>query len=1023
MKSYFFRLYLLLFSWNIICVPVLLGSQPDPNNGLFFIANKMEVKIDGRLVEWQGQKPVYLNQKNQLRYKQDDWAGPTDCSAKFWLGWNDIGFIVAAETIDDSIAFPFSGSDVWGNDCIQFAVDVHDDNAPNFYQSDDREFVVTLVDSQAIVYEYTYTEHRKAGIRKYPAQVLVSGDTVRYEVVIPWQGLGIIGPFAGMHLGASVVFFDNDGQAPRGSLEWTVGITRKKFTLPFANILLFDPKINIVQAIPTQPFLSVNDTLTLWVYSRYYRRKVTHRLFENDETFFRHSTRVKARKWTKLIIPPKYLKWGRLTLDVNSTRISQRFDILVWSKQLITQQIDYLTQQVQVFKNLKTIDPAVSITVEYWVEWLEKKFASAVTNFDFFDVMNQAQKRIDQIPNFYMKKQVYYNREHRIVEQLYQSKREGKIRRYLLYLPSDFNRDKKYPLFMYLHNGRGNEEESARKMGNILSEYDLPVIGLFPRGYPDLGITHFGLAEIMDCLTDISKKYPVDKNKIYLSGEGSGGIEALLLAERFPDRFAAVSISFSKIDTSINVQNLKYLPVRIFGETKQDTENFYIVEKIQKIGGRARYSSLKHKDNVEIYSPDYFSWLLKQQRHQYPLKIEIRIKHLKPARTFWLEFISQENYSQPAFIEAVVDSNRLFVSTKNLLEFSILLDKLPASVQYPLRIIVNSRNRFVVSEKQVPKFTIYKDEKNWKQRKNPEISLKKYPSVTGPLSAIFDKPVKFVYSTKHKNSEFNKITFNLAKQASKRGRNNYLNKFLIADSVMEKQTVNSNIIAFGNAEANAYLKKLFPKLPMDVYENGLKFGNSYCDAEGCAGVYIFPNPQNPNYLILVGVAPDTTGLKNIYKTWDLNYNNIIYGYDFLTLKNGVEKNKYHDWIDFGNFDNNWSVPWFQPHFRKGPKYWHRDILVGLDANQLSLNSNWKGGGKANFTWKIYTRMEFKYLRKKFNWKNSFYCAFGQISVEENENWRAPEKSTDIIDFDSVLKLTLKTFIDPYVAISLDTQFR
>ena len=43
---------------------------------------------------------------------------------------------------------------------------------------------------------------------------------------------------------------------------------------------------------------------------------------------------------------------------------------------------------------------------------------------------------------------------------------------------------------------------------------------------------------------------------------------------------------------------------------------------------------------------------------------------------------------------------------------------------------------------------------------------------------------------------------------------------------MEKQTVNSNIIAFGNAEANAYLKKLFPKLPMDVYESGLKFGNS-----------------------------------------------------------------------------------------------------------------------------------------------------------------------------------------------------
>jgi len=412
-----------------IIIPIIIGSfvtaytqtLPDPNNGLFYIANKSNGQIDSSLSEWENQIPIYLNKANQAKYKHGDWKGSTDCSAKIWMGWNNEGFIIAAEVLDNHISFPFAGFDVWSNDCVQFALDNQDDNDANYYQPDDREFVISMVDSQAVVYEHSYTENRNSGYRDYPVQIGVAGDTIRYEVLIPWSGLGLIGPFAGMHIGASVVVFDNDGQNYRGWLEWTVGITRKKFTLPFGNVLLFDPNVNIVQAIPTQSFISENDSLFLWAYTRYYRKRVTYRLFEKDEIFFRDNVRMQARKWIKLTIPAKSIKWGQLTLELNSTRITQLFDISVWSKQLILEQIGYLSQQVQVFKNLKNIDPSASFIVEYWVELLHNKLSAAKTNFDFYEVMIQAQKRIDQIPNFYMKKQVYFDREHRIVETLYKS--------------------------------------------------------------------------------------------------------------------------------------------------------------------------------------------------------------------------------------------------------------------------------------------------------------------------------------------------------------------------------------------------------------------------------------------------------------------------------------------------------------------------------------------------------------------------------------------------------------------------
>ncbi len=1019
--------------FQIILFPIIVGSfvtsytqtLPDPNKGLFYIASKSNGQIDSSLHEWENQVPIYLNKPNQAKYKHGDWKGPSDCSAKIWMGWNNRGFILAAEVMDDSIAFPFAGFDIWSNDCVQIALDIQDDNDPNYYQPDDREFVISIVDSQAVIYEYTYTENRNSGYLDYPVQIVVTGNTIRYEALIPWNGLGLIGPFAGMHLGASVVVFDNDGGNYRGSLDWTVGVTRKKFTLPFANILLFDPNVNIVQAIPTQPFISENDSLVLWAFTRYYRKRVTYRLFEDDEIFYRENVRMRARKWIKLTIPAKAIKWGRLTLELNSTRITQLFDISVWSKQLILEQIGYLTQQVQIFNNLKNVDPSASFIVEYWVELLQNKLSAAKTNFDFYDVMIQAQKRIDQIPNFYMKKQVYYNREHRIVETLYKSEMEQKIRRYLLHLPSDFTNEKKYPVLVFIHDVRNNEEESARKIGNLLAEYDLPMIGVFPKSYPDLGVTYFGLEEIMDCLKDVSKKYPIDNNQIFLVGEGSAGQEVLLLAQNYPDRFAAVTTIFSKIDSSINTENLAHIPIWFFCEQKQVKENISFKNKIVKSGGKitlTNLSGLPNEDNADFFSLDYFSWLLNQRRVQSPLKIKFIIDHLKPSKVFWIKALSQKDYQFPSLIGAVLDSNQIFVSTENLTKFSIVTNALPAIIKFPLQVVIDLKDQFKVEDNNSNNMIFEKVGRKWKAKKQPVEALEKLPSVCGPLATIFEKPIKYVYSTIDENEKYNQLCYRLAKQSSQRGRTEFLNHLLVPDTVFAKQKINSNIITFGNTESNAYLKKITSKLPMQIIGEGIRFGHSISDIPGSAAIYIYPNPDNPNYLILVGIAPDTSGLKNIQKIWDLNYWNNIYRYDYIIVGGDVKRNQYQNWVDFGYFDNYWSVPWFSPHFKKGPKYWHTDISVGLDANQLSLNNNWKSGGKGNFTWKIYTRMEYKYQREKFNWKNSLYCAFGQISVQEDENWRAPEKSTDILDFDSVLKLTLKKFIDPYVAISLDTQF-
>lgn len=996
------------------------AHQPDPNSGLFYIAPKIRAQVDGVLNEWQEFTPVYLNTSIHAEYRKQDWRGTQDCSAKLWWGWSNQGLYLAAEVIDDSISAPFTGKKVWANDCIQFAIDPMDDNSQDMYQSDDREFVITRIDSTPVVYEFTFSEHRESGVCDYPAMVTISSDTIRYEVLIPWLELGISGAPGGMHIGASAVVFDNDGDDFRGWLEWTNGIATKKFTLPYANILLYDKRARMAQAIATQPFLAVSDTLSFWVHSRYWRQQISYRLLENNETLYRQS-RFIYKNWTKISIPHKYLKWGQLKLEVTSRKTQQLYDVAVWSKHHITEQIAYLAQQADVLKDIKDVEPTAHILVQHWVNWLQKRFSSAITDFDFYSVMIQAKKRIDQIPNFYMKRQVFYDREYRIVEKMYFSQSEKMDKRYLIFLPVDFDKNKKYPLFMFLHDRWETEEAMARRIAQALLLTDIPAIAIFPHEYSYLGTNQLTLINLAEHLQDAKKKFSIDEQKVFVFGEGMGGRNALCFACQHPDQVAALSIIHAELDTSVNVSNLRYTPIQLVSDVDADGKDALFIRKLEKNNVRVNHIQFPQKKN--IYSNSFFKWMLVRQKASNVRAVKLDVENACPNKVYWLEILAMDDYSYPGFIDAVWDCNKVFIETNNIAGFSLIKSKLPQGTTFPLSVMINQRAKFkIIDDDQ--KFVFYQQNNLWKKFQKDDAQLLKTRSITGPLSAIFKKNLQYVYSTASANSEFNHISYKIARETSKRGREYYLDHLVVADTTIANKPITSNLLIIGNEQSNYYLQKIATKLPITVGEDGsLRFGRALYFSEGNAAFYIYPNPENTDFMILIAMAADIAGLKNLKNVWNLDYSNHIFKYDYVVIDKQASGETYKRWIDYGYFDKNWEVQWFKPVFTGGPKRWHNNYLIGFDANQLSLNSNWKEGGKGNFTWKIYSRIESKYVRKRIEVLNTLYLAFGQISVQENEQWHAPEKSNDVIDFDSVIRLTMEKYIDPYFAISFDTQFQ
>lgn len=79
-----------------------------------------------------------------------------------------------------------------------------------------------------------------------------------------------------------------------------------------------------------------------------------------------------------------------------------------------------------------------------------------------------------------------------------------------------------------------------RKLATFADEYGYAYVCPFGRGRNNN--VPLGLTDTLEVLDDVQKRFVIDADRIYLTGDCGGGRNALLFAERFPDRVAAMSV-------------------------------------------------------------------------------------------------------------------------------------------------------------------------------------------------------------------------------------------------------------------------------------------------------------------------------------------------------------------------------------------------------------------------------------------------------------------------------------------------
>ncbi len=112
-----------------------------------------------------------------------------------------------------------------------------------------------------------------------------------------------------------------------------------------------------------------------------------------------------------------------------------------------------------------------------------------------------------------------------------------------------------------------------------------------------------------------------------------------------------------------------------------------------------------------------------------------------------------------------------------------------------------------------------------------------------------------------------------------------------------------------------------------------------------------------------------------------------------------------------------------------PGPWAFQATAGLNLSQSSFSSNWSGGDKGSIVWTLQgDGTGERQFTRSFNLKNQLQLAYGQAARQVadatgNLNWDRPDKTTDLIMFESTGRFSLETFVDPYLSLRLDSQFR
>lgn len=147
------------------------------------------------------------------------------------------------------------------------------------------------------------------------------------------------------------------------------------------------------------------------------------------------------------------------------------------------------------------------------------------------------------------------------------------MREYQIYLPQDYDENKRYPVVMLLHDANQTGVSLVEKWKATADRAGIILIG--PSSLSLEWLIEPGTGDIIEAvLEDAKSQYPIHEDRVFLFGYGQGGALASYVPLYKPELFAAVAVhqgGASEKNITEGLENVSpKTPIAFFGNMKEE---------------------------------------------------------------------------------------------------------------------------------------------------------------------------------------------------------------------------------------------------------------------------------------------------------------------------------------------------------------------------------------------------------------------------------------------------------------------
>ena len=290
----------------------------------------------------------------------------------------------------------------------------------------------------------------------------------------------------------------------------------------------------------------------------------------------------------------------------------------------------------------------------------------------------------------------------------YRSRTDDSVQPYAVWLPRNYDPQRKYPLVVQLHGLNFNEVLSGARLryrgmgGPQWIEPNLPVIYVNCFGRPSTFYAGMGEVDVLEVIDLVERQLSVDPDRVFLMGHSMGGAGSYTVGLHYPDHFGALMPidaalwnqpedvpSWMKPQVAIqsvpnlypNARNLEVFFKNAGAGIQRNSTEF--ADGIVAQGGFATTESFPRMPHSfgDVYAYSAFvTELIQHPVRRHPSEVKLFTNTLRYDRAYWVTIDRLTRHNADASLTATYHegTHTLGVETSNIDALTLRLSDVPA---------------------------------------------------------------------------------------------------------------------------------------------------------------------------------------------------------------------------------------------------------------------------------------------------------------------------------------------------------